>query len=410
MTDIPLHQIYHHAYKAERGNVQGYSFKPVMDKTYQRMNFIQFQAPAFQSQNLSGWKTHLSVHAEDTAHATGILLDIYRQHGGIAFKVATPETMEYFTNPAIGDQQAGKVFTLYDAGEKTWPTIINEIESRFSRAGIRSGCPVVEDMHVPGARYSYRRNDQDNSGKYVFAEVAREINPNNPANPYNKPDPLEGFKVEVHSRARPEHTAQPTPYSPPPSAPISLDAGSVYHDLRRSLGDTILGISMMHDINGLPEYTVTVPSTFPRENLKTAGVAVNGLARRKTENPQQHQIIIPFDRLPKDFQRDAAFFYNMERLLGKNILHANRVGNPTTLKYKIKVPETLSISNLSDLGIHLAQISQQPSSTPEVCEWVIPVKAAEKAGLTDLAYSKKSSEPTRPAPTNWGKVFSQFKR
>jgi hypothetical protein len=150
-------------------------------------------------ENSTGWKTHLSVNAADVRRATDIIMDVYKQYGGVAFKVTNPETTEVFANPAISGGQAGKMFTLYDVGERNWPQILREVERGFKEAHIRSGPPVVEDAPVPGSDYAFRRNDRGPNNKYIAASDAKRINPTNPANPYGQADPLDGLDVRSPS-------------------------------------------------------------------------------------------------------------------------------------------------------------------------------------------------------------------
>jgi hypothetical protein len=157
--------------------------------------FIQFDQFPNKPNNLTGWKIHLSVDPRDVTRATEIIADIYRSHHAKIFKVTNPKNTIGFANPA--DSQAGKMFTLYDTGEKNWPEIMREIEARFKAQGIKPSHPVGEDVHVKGSQYAYRRNDLNphapagSEESYVPASEARKINPHQPHNPYNIHDPLE---------------------------------------------------------------------------------------------------------------------------------------------------------------------------------------------------------------------------
>lgn len=158
-----------------------------------------------------GWKTHWSVAPDDMPRATEILLDVYRKYKAGTFKAVDPQTANEFSNPR--DSQAGKMFTAYDYGEKSWPKIMMEVERRFREAGIKPGPAVHGEMPVKGSFYGYRRNDSVphikamlerpdlspearaklKDANYIDAETAKAVarqNGTHPANPYNQPDPL----------------------------------------------------------------------------------------------------------------------------------------------------------------------------------------------------------------------------
>ena len=170
--------------------------------------FINFLHPSLNTDDLTGWKTHFSVNSADVPRATDVVLDVYQKHGGKAFKVTDPDLSSRFSDPASSGGQAGKMFTLYDAGEKNWPEMITEIERGFEDAQIRPGVPVIEDKPIPGSKYAYRRNDLDRDGNYVSAKEAARINPYNTANPYGQHDPLSGFELNDVEPAHAEPKAK----------------------------------------------------------------------------------------------------------------------------------------------------------------------------------------------------------
>jgi hypothetical protein len=186
MTD----NLYEHITSRRFGEVGNYDFFG-----NEKGEFVQLQHHNFDPSAVTGWKIHLSVDPRDIAQATSILYGIYEKFGAVVFKVTDPEKAKKYNDPKISAQQAGKIFTLYDAGEKNWLRIIQAIENEFRQAAIRPGQPVVEDIRTEGSEYIYRRNDHSPDGEYVSAEKAAQINPRNPANPYNYPDPLRGLQL-----------------------------------------------------------------------------------------------------------------------------------------------------------------------------------------------------------------------
>jgi hypothetical protein len=387
---------YDYAHQMGAGQVGAYRFVPVNG------SFIQFMGRDFKDENITGWKTHLSVSAQDVQRATDIVLSVYHKYGGQVFKVTTPKVTADFADPARSGGQAGKMFTLYDAGEKNWPAIIHDIEQRFQEAGIKPGPPVVEDAKVAGSQYSYRRNDRDPSGEYVAASDARRINPANPSNPYNQHDPLAGFQVQnqprADGRAQPE-VAQRAPQNPVPPGGQSrtngpLESASVYHDLHASLGDNVRNVSVRTGLNGMPEYVVTIPSTFSRSEFARAGI--NGANLERTAiNGQEHQVVIPAKQLPQNIQRDAAFFHNLEQA-GLPVNTAYRTGNGSVNAYVVEVPASFSRGNLASLGIDPNQIQRRAGSNGNYHEMVIPVAAAQQAGMTTFTPPARTA-PVRPS-------------
>jgi len=180
---------YDYALEAGLGEIGAFRFDPTVE------GYVRFYAPSYRDgQKRNGWKTHLSVDAADAGRAADIVLRAYEQFGGIIFKVATPEELAKDAVISPDDPQIGKVFTLVDMGEKNWPRLIQKIEDDFHAAGIAPGRPVIEDAPVAGSLYAYRRNDKNPATKgYVSAEDAKKINPRNPSNPFNVPDPLESL-------------------------------------------------------------------------------------------------------------------------------------------------------------------------------------------------------------------------
>ncbi|WP_455289027.1 hypothetical protein [Cupriavidus necator] len=144
-----------------------------------------------------GWKTHISVKKEHVDLALGIVLELCDKHDLGTFQVAHPRTGDVFVG---GDRlQSGKVFTLYHEGIDV-RHLLQEIESRFTAAGIKPGSTVKGDRPVPGSRYLSMRNDYKPGHKrQLLAEDIirmRKINPRlDPSNPFGLANPYWNFRV-----------------------------------------------------------------------------------------------------------------------------------------------------------------------------------------------------------------------
>jgi hypothetical protein len=222
---------------------------------HRRNGFIFFENTSIKPAPQTGWKFHLSIAPGDVQAATDIVTDVCKKYGARSFKVTDPDTTRMFANPIAAGGQAGKVFTLYDQGEKNWPQMMREIERRFQEAHIKPGLPVAGDARVPGSHYAFRRNDLGPNGAYVAASEAKQINPANPANPYNKRDPLAGFAIT------PENATSPTPEKAQANAtdPNAVAATKIREQLAAK-GVPCNGVRV---VDGVVQIDTASPSSVP---------------------------------------------------------------------------------------------------------------------------------------------------
>jgi hypothetical protein len=122
----------------------------------------------------SGWKFHISVHPDDVPLAWNSIVDYLQQEGVASAKVASAITARehhLLTDPDSGKKnpQAGKMIVLYAAetiaGQDAhsagdWQRIINGVEERLAKVGVRPGHEVITDKPVKGSMYSYYRSDR----------------------------------------------------------------------------------------------------------------------------------------------------------------------------------------------------------------------------------------------------------
>jgi hypothetical protein len=165
--------------------------------------WIQFELPGTTSDQLTGWKFHLSVHGDDVERAAEILLRIYDRHDATVFKVTSYEATPSHSSP--GQFFSGNVFTLYDMGEKDWSQIVHEIERQFSKTGIRTGLALESSKKAPNCRYTYYRNDGSGDGLYTSyistAELAT-LPAEKRYNPLGLPDPFSDMSLTPASDKR----------------------------------------------------------------------------------------------------------------------------------------------------------------------------------------------------------------
>ena len=242
---------YNNALEDKFGSCGVYNFSPGGGSSC-----IRFLHEFSLEREASGWKTHLSVDADYVESATDIVIDVCAQHGVAAFDVSNFKKTRV-SAPSSGG--AGEIFTLYDTGEYSWAQIICDLEEEFQKAGIPAGPPIIGDSQVPGSHgYCFRRN----SGPYrdaLSTVEAGAINPKNPSNPYNLPDPIKG---------------------------VNLEDEAVFYNLVRA---GIYPITSAHEDDN---YIIGVRPDVDHAGLTEIGIDPSKIAR--VTSPAIHKLIIPY--------------------------------------------------------------------------------------------------------------------
>jgi|GEM_PF-5212695 len=122
----------------------------------------------------SDWKIHISVHPDDVPLAWDSVNTYLQQENISAAKIANAKTAEGHADPMHHESgkknpQLGKMMVLYVDDtigskvvhtDKDWQRILNGVEQRLAKAGVRPGEAVATDKAVEGSMYSYYRSDQ----------------------------------------------------------------------------------------------------------------------------------------------------------------------------------------------------------------------------------------------------------
>ncbi len=139
----------------------------------------------------TGWKFHVSVHADDIEAAWHVVAGALMEHKVGCFKVTMPDVLRKFHDAAYS--QAGKIFSIADFGEN-WEKIIPEIERKLECVGVRPSHVVKRDRPLTGSQYFHYRHDGMDKA-YIGAEAIAKLPPEQRYNPTGAPDPFANFDV-----------------------------------------------------------------------------------------------------------------------------------------------------------------------------------------------------------------------
>lgn len=168
--------------------------------------FFQLHKMGSDENQRTGAKMHISVRFSDKKEAWDAVWHEVVNSGIDDAKIATPPTAyDFCYDPE--EKQAGKIITIYDNGKtaEEWQGIAERLEKAFADKGIEPGPPVQGDKPIAGSRFMFHRHSGVPQGHHamdVTAAHARELNPENPHNPFNLDSPFDKINVSaVHQDA-----------------------------------------------------------------------------------------------------------------------------------------------------------------------------------------------------------------
>ncbi|MGE0109508.1 MAG: hypothetical protein AB7S81_07080 [Bdellovibrionales bacterium] len=328
----------------------------------------------------TGWKTYISVDPANMKQAKDIILDVCQKHKVSLLKASYPESPSDQTR---SNGTAYKSFTLYDHGETNWPIIIQEIEDRFHLNNIKPGPAIQEGAPILGSQgFCFRRNDKGPNGEYISAYLAAMTNSKNPTNPYNRLDPLQGFFVR-----------SPRALTMKSFLTHGVHTKIVFADLQRTLGGNVKEVTGVADKGGNLWYAVTVPDNFSRSHFTKLGIANPSELTRKKATATHQKVFVPVEYLPSNTQRDACFFFHMQRMFPSINSGYTMQQNGRMEGYVVTVPRTFSRQKLTEFLGEDAELRRRKAKNKEESEIFIPVQYAERAGLTSPKYKLPSFTP-----------------
>ena len=144
------------------------------------------------------WKLHLFADSKADWHELSKAILPFLIKNNVDFKTVNQKKSAEDIFLRNGEPQFGKAFTIYPNNQQEFEMIVRELDIEITKAELSKVAGLDGNVHNMAyeknlgdtGRIFYRAGNHPDNGGYIDAETSKKINPENPYNPFDIPDPF----------------------------------------------------------------------------------------------------------------------------------------------------------------------------------------------------------------------------